>query len=222
MLFNMCILFITFFVIAPCNAQKKSFVTPDLIKLSAGKKIIVFNRKMTMLTDAQHSNGLHLDEKKGIGLAWPEGVHFSSGSIEFDVRGKDIMQQSFVGIAFHGINDSTYDAVYFRPFNFQSADTIRRTHCVQYISLPTFDWPVLRDKYPNKYEQAVNPAPDPNAWIHVKLTVKDSRISVYVNNGIVPSLVVTQLNTRKNGTIGFWTGNGSAGDFANLKIMNDE
>src|SRR5450755_2302136 len=106
MLFHTCFLFIAFLVIVRCNAQKKSFSTPDLIKLAASKKITVFNRNMTLLTDVQHSNGLHLDEKPGIGLAWLDGVYFSSGTIEFDVRGKDIMQQSFVGIAFHGINDS--------------------------------------------------------------------------------------------------------------------
>jgi hypothetical protein len=216
-----CLLFSTTLAFLPCKAQNKTALTPDLIKLAASKKIQVFNRKMIMLTDAQHSNGLHLDEKEGIGLAWLEGVQFASGTIEFDVRGKDIMQQSFVGIAFHGVNDSTHDAVYFRPFNFKSPDTVRRSHCVQYISLPAYDWPTLREKYPNKYEQAVNPAPDPNDWLHVRITVKDLRVSVYVNNNTDPSLVVTQLNTRKDGMIGFWAGNNSAGDFANLKIINE-
>src|SRR5450432_1748051 len=205
-------------VIIPCNAQKKLAVVADLIKMEAAKKIMVYNRNMTLLTDAQHKNGLHLDEKEGIGLAWLDGVHFSNGTIEFDVRGKDIMQQSFVGIAFHGVNDSTHDAVYFRPFNFKSPDSVRRGHCVQYISLPVYDWPKLREQYPNKYEQVINPAPAPNDWLHVRITVKDMLVSVYVNNSSVPSLVITQLNTRKDGMIGFWTGNNATGDFANWKL----
>jgi Domain of Unknown Function (DUF1080) len=208
-------------VIIPCNAQKKLAVVADLIKMEAAKKIMVYNRNMTLLTDAQHKNGLHLNEKEGIGVAWLDGIHFTTGTIEFDVRGKDIMQQSFVGIAFHGVNDSTHDAVYFRPFNFKSPDTVRRTHCVQYISLPAYDWPKLREEHPNKYEQAVNPAPEPNEWLHVRITVKDLQVSVYVNGNTAPSLVVTKLNTRKDGKIGFWTGNNSAGDFANLKIMEE-
>ncbi|MEP6750112.1 MAG: hypothetical protein ABJB86_20405 [Bacteroidota bacterium] len=213
--------FSTALAILPCKAQNKTVRTPDLIKLAADKKITVSNRNMTMLTDEHHINSLHLDDKEGIGLAWLDGVQFTTGTIEFDVRGKDLMQQSFAGIAFHGVNDSTYDAVYFRPFNFKSTDTIRRSHCVQYISLPQYDWPTLREKYPNKYEQAIHPSPDPNTWFHVRIVVKNMLVSVYVNNNSVPSLVVTTLNTRSDGMIGFWTGNHSAGDFANLKIINE-
>ncbi len=209
-----------FFAVAPCYAQNK-IVIPDLVRMADNKKINMFNRNMTMLTDPQHKNGLHLDEKEGMGMAWLEGVHFASGSIEFDVRGKDIMQQSFVGVAFHGVNDSTLEAVYFRPFNFRSPDTVRRSHCVQYISLPVYDWPKLRDEHPNKYEQAISPAPEPNDWLHVKITVSGMQVSVYVNGNTNPSLVVTSLNTRKDGKIGFWTGNNSGGDFANLKIVEE-
>ncbi len=54
------------------------------------------------------------------GIAWINDIRFSDGIIEFDVKGKNVLQQSFVGFAFHGSNDSTYDAVYFRPFNFKS------------------------------------------------------------------------------------------------------
>lgn len=219
--FSSIFLIIGSFTMVPCSGQNKT-LTPDLIAMAAEKKITVVNRNMTMLTDVQHRNGLHLDEKEGVGIAWLDGLHFGNGTIEFDVRGRDLMQQSFVGIAFHGVNDSTLDAVYFRPFNFRSPDTVRRTHCVQYISPPAYDWPKLREAFPNKYEQTINPAPEPSDWIHVRLAVNQLRVSVYVNNNTQPSLVVTQLNDRKDGMVGFWTGNNSAGDFANIKIMRGE
>ena len=57
-----------------------------------------------------------------------------------DIRGKDVMQQSFVGVAFHGVNNETLDAVYFRPFNFRSDDPVRKVHAVQYISHPNYPW----------------------------------------------------------------------------------
>jgi hypothetical protein len=41
---------------------------------------------------------------------------------------------------------------------------------------------------------------------------------VYVNNNSNPDLVVEQLNDRRDGNLGFWVGNGSDGDFADLKI----
>ena len=122
-----------------------------------------------------------------------------------------------VGIAFHGINDSTFDAVYFRPFNFQSPDTTRKSHSVQYISLPQYDWSVLREKFPGKYENKLTNTVDPESWFHVKIIV-DTDITVYVNNDQQPSLIVKPISEHTTGNIGFWVGNNSDGDFANLMV----
>jgi hypothetical protein len=43
-------------------------------------------------------------------------------------------------------------------------------------------------------------------------------VSVYIDDGKEPALVVEQLSDRKKGLVGIWVGNGSGGDFANLKI----
>ncbi len=51
---------------------------------------------------------------------WPCGTGFETGTIAFEVRGKNELQRSFVGVAFHGElagDEATYEAVYFRPFN---------------------------------------------------------------------------------------------------------
>jgi hypothetical protein len=47
------------------------------------------------------------------GLVWINGSDFAEGTIELDIRGRDLMQRSFVGIAFHGKGD-TYESVYLR------------------------------------------------------------------------------------------------------------
>jgi hypothetical protein len=39
-----------------------------------------------------------------------------------------------------------------------------------------------------------------------------------VNDATEPCLVVEQLSDRKSGWVGFWVGNGSGGEFANLKV----
>lgn len=77
-----------------------------------------------------------LDARAGDGGALLAGVALSEGVIDVDLRGKDVAQQSFLGIAFHVVDWTTYEAVYFRPFNFRSADAERRSHSVQYISHP--------------------------------------------------------------------------------------
>src|ERR1051325_4497579 len=58
-------------------------------------------------------------DKPGQNVVWLEGFEFSTGTIEFDAKGKRAPpQSSFVGVAFRTVDDKTYDVVYFRPFNF--------------------------------------------------------------------------------------------------------
>jgi len=203
-------------------AQRVKIIDADLVRLMDNKRIKAVNRNIALITDTAYRNGIHMDAKDGDGVAWLQHIKFSNGTIEFDVKGKDVMQQSFVGIAFHGINDSTFDAIYFRPFNFKSPDTARRRHSVQYIALPLYDWQKLREEHPNKYEDSIHAAPGPNDWFHVSIVVQSPKVSVYVNRNKKASLVVDKLDDFKNGMIGFWVGNGSDGDFANLKLTQME
>ncbi len=64
----------------------------------------------------------------------------------------------------------------------------------------------------------MSPAPDPNAWFHVRVVVASPKVSVFVGDAKQPSLVITQLSERTKGLVGLWVGNGSGGDFADLKI----
>jgi hypothetical protein len=151
------------------------------------------------------------------GVVWLKGVDFKEGTIEVDLRGKDVFLNSFLGIAFHGVNDSTYDAVYFRPFNFRHADTARRKWSVQYFSLPEYDYDRLRKEHPLVYENAVTPVPLAADWFHATIIVKQGWVTVYVNHSATASLTVRLLNERASGPIGLWD-SGLYGDFANLEI----
>jgi Domain of Unknown Function (DUF1080) len=199
-------------------AGQKKIISPDLAGLADGKGLKIFNRGVSSLKEGA-KKGVRLTESSGEGIAYLQGVEFGNGVIEFDVRGKDVQQQSFVGIAFHGVDGTTYDAIYFRPFNFRTEDQARRVRAVQYISHPTYTWQKLRGEHPGRYEQPVNPAPDPNAWFHARVIVAGPKVSVFVNNTKEPSLVVDQLSDRKKGLVGVWVGNGSGGDFANLTLV---
>ena len=166
------------------------------------------------------------NEKKGVSFQYEEPVallvlknyDFSTGTIEFDVRGRDVLQRCFVGFAFHIQNDSTYDAVYFRPFNFHNPDSVRRTRTVQYISQPTYTWRKLRADYPAQYEKKVIPVPGAEDWFHAKMVIDDKNVSVYVNNAEQPSLVAQKMTNTTHGGLGLWVGDPTEGDFANLKI----
>src|SRR5215813_14503345 len=197
--------------------QKKA-IEPDLFALAEGKGLKVFNRSLSGFNDGA-KKGARLSESLGDGVAYLEWVEFANGAIEIDVRGKDVQGQSFVGVVFHGLDEKTYDAIYFRPFNFKTEDPARRIHAVQYISHPTYTWQKLRTEQPEKYEKPISPSPDPNGWFHARVVVSSPKVSVFVNDVKEPSLVVNQLSDRKKGQVGLWVGNTSGGDFASFKII---
>jgi len=173
-------------------------------------------------TAAQQAHSLNDSQYPGIaakGLVWLKGVNFKDGTIDVDLRGKDIFLQSFMGIAFHAKDSSVYDVVYFRPFRFRIADTATRKWSVQYVSIPGYDYTVLRKAHPGVYENDIKPAPVPENWLHATIVIKDGWITVYVNHSPNPSLKVKALGTLANGKIGLWSSPGSlSSDFANLSI----
>ena len=188
----------------------------DLAALLDGKRLNVFNRSASSFTEGTRK-GVRLTQNAGDGVAYVQGLELANGTIEIDLRGKDLQQQSFLGVVFHGVDANTYDAVYFRPFNFRAEDPARRVRAVQYVSHPTHTWDKLREAHPGRYEKGVNPVPDPNGWFHARVVVASPQVSVFVDGAMQPSLVVEQLSSRKKGRVGLWVGNGSAGDFANLR-----
>ncbi|PTX98521.1 hypothetical protein DB354_04460 [Opitutus sp. ER46] len=199
------------------SAQPKP-LTPDLTAAPSEHGWKLINRSARLI-ERNGAPAIHLEGETGAGFLRLENVVFADGTIEFDARGRNVVQGSFLGLAFHGGADvKTYDAVYFRPFNFKASDPARRARAVQYISLPAHPWQKLRAEHPGQYEKAVVPVPDPDAWFHVRLVVAWPQVSVFVDGGVEPCLVVTQLSERKRGWLALWT-DVSGGDFANLKIL---
>ena len=191
-------------------------IIPDLQDAS---KWQVVNRTAEPFTE-DDKKGIRFNEVADDGLMILRNSNFSNGVIELDIKGSSKMQQSFVGIGFHGKDLKTYDGIYFRPFNFKSDDPVRRAHSVQYISMPNYDWEKLRTEFPGKYENKIDPAPGPDDWFHAKIVVNGKHVSVFVNNQQQPSLEVDKLTENTGGGIGLWVGNNSAGSFANLRVTS--
>ncbi|WP_300977313.1 hypothetical protein [Flavobacterium sp.] len=180
-------------------------------------KVVVVNRLAIPFKDDSYE-GLTLDEKDGEGLVWIANTTFAEGTIEVDIKGQDVFQKSFIGIAFHGQNDSIYDAVYFRPFNFFATDANRKIHAVQYVSHPNHTWEKLRKENNGKFEKGIVNAPNPNEWFHVRIEVGKEEIKVYKDKDLIPILSVPKLSSFTNGAVGLFTGDGSGGSFANLTL----
>lgn len=172
----------------------------------------VYNRKVKFENDE-----IHLNAQASDGILWLNNSDFENGTIEFDIKGKNTPGQSFVGVVFHAKDSSTFDCVYFRPFNFRNPE--RNSHSVQYMAFPGNDWSVLRNAFPGKYENPINPVPDPvDGWFHTTIIVDHPTVKVYVNESEDPTLEVEQLTHQKQGKIGLWVGNNSEGWFKNLII----
>ena len=193
-------------------------IEPDLGALADGKGLNASKRTISRLTDGARK-GVRLSEAEGEGPAYLPGIEFANGTIELDLKGEDVQGASFIGVAFHGVDGTTYDAIYFRPFNFKTEDPARRLRAVQYISHPAHPWQKLRADTPGKYEKPVSPVPDPNGWFRARVVIASPKVSVFVDGAKEPCLVVDQLSDRKTGRVGLWVGNTAGGDFANLRIV---
>jgi len=154
-------------------------------------------------------------------IVWLDGFEFTDGTIEFDAKGKsEPPQGSFIGVTFRVVDVDTYDAVYFRPFNFRALDDVRRSHAVQYVSSPLWHWERLRTEKPGQFEMPLEPAPDGDMWFHAKVVIDGQQVSVFVNDASEPALQVTTLSEQSSGSVGIWCF--GYGVISNLQIIPAE
>jgi hypothetical protein len=189
----------------------------DLFKLQIEGKLKTVNRGIKSLTQGDKTF-IQLSEEKGEGLVWLPISTFDKGVVDIEMRGQDVFQKSFIGIAFHGQNDSTFEAVYCRPFNFMTKDSVRHIHAIQYISHPNFPWKKLRDERNAVFEKEIINPPNPNDWFTMTLLIEDKTIKAFINHRKNPSLVVQRLTDNKTGKLGIFVGDGAGGDFKNIIV----
>jgi len=193
----------TIMVETPTIAAEAQVITPDLNAVPEGT---IWKGTFHNATPADKDGAAAIEfTQLDWNLVWLDGFEFSNGIIEFDAKGKsEPPQESFIGVAFRVMDDITYDAVYFRPFNFRSTDEARKSHAVQYVSSPQWNWDRLRAEKPGQYEMPIEPAPDGDLWFHVKILIEGQQIRAYVNDAKEPALEVTALSDQSSGSVGIW------------------
>jgi len=198
------------------SAQKPDSV--DLNSIGKDSHWKIAGRTVSSV-DVKGKHAIRISEGPGMGVVWLDGYDFANGVIEVDLLGRSQpVQGSFVGIAFRLADAQTFDAVYFRPFNFRATDSTRHSHAVEYVSQPQWPWEKLRAEHPGQYEKPLDPAPDGDEWFHARIVVARPTVSVFVNGATQPSLVVNELSNRTHRSVGLWVGEGSGGNFANLRV----
>jgi hypothetical protein len=193
-------------------------ITPDLSRMAGGKGWTVHNATPEV-AQVEGRAAVRLkakgDSATGIaGLAVADGVAFTTGRIEIDLKGKGV-RPSFVGVAFNVTDEKTFEAVYFRPFNFKAEGEFKG-RAVQYIAWPDHTWDKLRRNQPGKFEGPVGSVPDPDKWFHARIEVAEKQVRVYANEEKQPCLTVDRLAEGGKGRpVGLFvdTGDGLYSDF---------
>jgi len=206
-------------LLLPRNAQAQGTVPANLTGAQAppgGWRL--FSRTIEVQGESGREYLAIVGEPDTVGLAWSPALAFTDGDIEFDVRGRDIPGHSFVGIAFHIVSDTSFDAVYLRPFNFPAADSARKAHAVQFVSSPAYHWDRLRAEQPGVFEKAVPASLDPAGWIHVRVRVRGPAIDVYLDRAETPVLSIVNPSSHRSGGVGYFVHGTSVGDFRDLVI----
>lgn len=193
--------------IISCSEKSVQFTEEDLT---------VVNRKIVDIDE--EFNTIVLNNQLGDGLALVKNTTFDIGTIEIELKGENVQGKSFLGIAFNIENDSTYEAVYFRPFNFQSYKKIRREHSLQYIYHPKYTWRYLRTNNEGQFEAEFPRQPSPDDWFKVQVKVTAENVKVFDAETNLELLSVGRLTEQTSNKIALWTGHDSKGAFRNLKL----
>ena len=208
---------------APMGASygQEKALTLDLGKIADGKGWTVRNATAEAVA-VEGKSAVRLkakaDSATGIaGVVLADGVAFATGVIEIDLKGKNA-RPSFLGVAFNATDDKTFEAIYFRPFNFK-ADGEFKSRAVQYIAWPEHTWEKLRRNRPGKFEGPVRSVPDPEKWFHARIEVGKKQVQVYVNDAKEPCLTVDRLAEGGKGrAVGLFVDSGD-GLYARLKVI---
>ena len=195
------------------NSQNKSINLGEKYKSNL---FYTTNRELSQLTD--DSRAVRLNAAPGDGLSYLKDVSFKEGTVNIELLGENNPGRSFVGFAFNIQNDSTYEVVYFRPFNFMAEEKLRKAHMVQYIYHPEFTWKKLRETRTGEFENEIVNPPDPDQWFRAKIEIEKNTVKVFVEDSEKAVLEIKRLTEIKSDKIGIWTGFNSSGSFRNLHL----
>jgi len=192
--------FITFLLLLSSSAFGQTVVSFD-------SSAWIFAGKVTQET-FQGKAGISLTD----GTIYLKDNTFTNGTIEFDMMlTKD---RYFPGLSFRIQDKANFETVYLRPHQVGNPDAI------QYM--PVFNgqeaWQLY---YGDGYSTAIVYPLD--AWIHIKLLVRDTQAEVYIGNPTKPALVIHQLKRPvKSGQISLHNDWPSIARFANFQYTKSD
>jgi hypothetical protein len=197
------------------SAQNVDQLIPHQVKLESVEYL--GKRAVKITEDGQVPNGE--------AYAIVKGAAFHNGMIEVELAGRPVAgtfegARGFIGVAFR-LQGGQFEYIYLRPTNGRADDQVRRNHSTQYASYPKFDFALLRQQSPEKYESYVDL--DPGVWTRYRITVEGTKASLYVHAAGQPCLIVNDLKLGdSSGGVALWIGPGTEAYFTGLEIKAAE
>jgi len=151
-----------------------------------------------------------------------DSVRFRDGAIDVDVAGAPAKgapedARGFIGVVFRVQTGARFEIIYLRPTNSHADDQLRRNHTTQYSAEPDWPWDRLRKESPGVYESWVDM--ETGKWTHMRIVVKGTDASLYVNRASNPCLIVHGLKLGDvEGGVGLWMGQDTEGYFKDLRV----
>lgn len=149
--------------------------------LTAQENTVSFDSQQWVFINAKKTE--HLGRNALMGSAYLKDVEFQNGTIEVDIAVE--RKTSYPGVLFRMKSTKDYERFYIRPHRAGLyADALQYVASFNGVD----SWQLYNG--PGKTTALEIPY---NTWFHVKLEIKDSQARIYINNSIVPSIVINEL-----------------------------
>ncbi len=186
-----------------CSAQSFSFLEDF-----QNGSLEFINREM----DDANNKRIQILGKNDIGFLWINTFDFVEGNIDLDLKGLDASPQRYIGLAFYGQNDTTYQALCISPYALLNEDFTLRKNAIKYFATP-----IPKEINALLCDEVAKSTI--NRWFHCRLQVKNKKVEVYIDDNATPSFSSNLIDGKVGGKFGVFFSAGAGGEFGNIKIL---
>jgi hypothetical protein len=180
-----------------------------------GERWILINRAAS-IGEYKNQQALMFDSRPGKGLAWVEGMRFTTGKIDLKIAA--VPQDA--GIALHIRNEREFEAVCFHVGEEARNEAESQRVVVQYIS-------TYPDRYASHEAQFDLPYSRSGEWFKARISISKQVIAVFIDGDNLPTLSVDASGRGEaydsaggsaGGSVGLWIGPGSSALVCDFRI----
>jgi hypothetical protein len=214
-------LFAIFLIVIGISTTRTKQRKFDLRKLASitnqgsGEKWILVNRAASIV-EYRNEQAVMFDSRSGKGLAWVEGLRFSTGKIDLNIAATP----QDAGIAFHIRNEREFEAVCFHIGDEARDESESQRVVVQYLS-------TYADRNLWREAQFDLPYSQSGEWFKARLSISKEVVAVFINGANLPTLSVGaskdpeaygSASDSTSGFVGLWIGPSSSALVTDFRI----